>query len=218
MALDRRIMLMAPPKEGPLRKTQRIELAFTVVTLTLVCVLGGLDFGSPMGPGPPSSGTFCPNPINLRTYYNPTSGSLVTDALLEASGSTSTVCAAYHLEGAGTFIPQGGPLLCGTFRTANGSAASGCSGQIVASTSSLPFYHPVGIDFTVTYVLRASESAGGVFWFWVDCGEFFPIVVGLPPPSLTFPIISGCVYEPNALSSGTVTGSSNLTVAPVSIG
>jgi len=74
-----------------------------------------------------------------------------------------------------------------------------------------------GPNVTIAYVLRASENAEGVYWFWVDCGEFFPVAVGVPPSSLTFPIIPGCVYEPNALGRASVTGTSNMGVTTVRV-
>jgi hypothetical protein len=70
----------------------------------------------------------------------------------------------------------------------------------------------------MAYTLRASEDAEGVFWFWVDCGELFPVSVGLSQSSLTFPIIPGCVYEPNAPSGGYVTGVSNMSVEMIRVG
>ena len=42
--------------------------------------------------------------------------------------------------------------------------------------------------------------------------------VGKLPSSLVFPIIAGCVYEPDALGIGSVIGVSNLGVASVPVG
>jgi len=179
--------------------------------------LGGLDASLVTTIVPASGGSSCPDSVALHTYYTPLNRSITTDAFMMAPGSTAAVCITYHFEKAGTFIPVTGILACGPFSAAEGNLSSGCSGQVAASTSESPLFHLAGLNLTVAYTLRASANAEGAFWFWVDCGEFFPVVVVPRPASLTFPIISGCVYEPNALGAGTVVGASNLEVAPIPV-
>ena len=197
---------------------ERSTLLFVTLTLVVVFAFGAIGVGLSTIGGPESASSSCSTAVTLRTYYSPLNGSLSTDAFLMAPGSTATVCITYHFEQAGTFIPETGTLECGAFRDANGTVASGCTGEVAASSSELSFYHPDELTLTVDYTLRASGNARGVYWFWVDCGEFFPVAVGTRPASLTFPIISGCVFEPNALSAGTVVGASDLRVGLVPVG
>jgi hypothetical protein len=191
-------------------------MVFLTVALVVVGALGGYDLGSTTknGVAPVSP---CSNSASPRTRYDLSNSTLVTSVYEMTRGSTAMVCITYSLGNAGTFMPATGPLFCGPYRAANRSIVWSCPGQITVTTSTRPFNHSNGMNITVTYTLRAPEKDNGVYWFWVDCGEFFPIAVGAPPASLIFPIIPGCVYEPNAPSSGTVVGVSNMgvTMAPV---
>jgi hypothetical protein len=208
---------MARLEQGRSEEMQRNAVVFLAVAIVTVGMFAGLDVGAKANLSA-SSGSSCSNPISLRTYSVQSSESILTTVLLMAPGSTALVCIAYTFEGAGSFVPTSGALICGPYRVANGSIGRGCSGEVAIATSTPPFDHLSGASITIAYAVRSSENAEGVFWFWVDCGEFFPIAVGTAPSSLTFPIISGCVYEPNALGAGVVVGASNLGVSAIRVG
>ena len=197
---------------------QRSTLIFSTIAIVVVGALCGSDAGSRWGTGSASSFSPCTDSIKLRTYYDQSNQTLVTTAFLVAPGSTVKVCITYPTEGSTTGSPSTGPLACGSIGGAIGSALGVCSGQLTVVASALFLNHSAGSNVTVAYLLRASENAEGVYWFWVDCGEVLPLAVGTLPSSLTFPIIAGCVYEPNAPGRGSVTGFSDMGVEKVRIG
>ena len=206
---------MARPAEARPEKMPRNTAVFVAVVLLVVGTVGGLELGSTAAQGSGSALSPCSDSIILRTYYDQSNKTLTTTALLMAPGSTAEVCITYSIEGAVPVSHSTGPLACGPSRSANESEA--CSGQLtVAASAVLPNYSS-GSSGTIAYELRASKNAAGAFWFWVDCGESFPIAVGAPPSSLTFPIIPGCVYEPNAPGRASVTGISNMSSTTVRV-
>ena len=207
---------MARPDEGGPEDMLRNTAVFVAVALVVVGGVGCLDLGLTAAKGSASIFSPCSDSIRLRTIYDQSNETLATTTLLIAPGSTAKVCITYSLEGWAAATPSAGPLACGPSRSANGSLVEDCSGQLAIVASAL-LNQSSGPNVTISYVLRASENAGGVHWFWVDCGEFFPIAVGPPPPSITFPIIPGCVYEPNAPSRGSVTGVSNMSIVMVPV-
>ena len=199
-------------------KMQKGTAAFAVVAVVVIGMLGGLDLILTEEGESAYSFSPCSHSVELHTSYNQSNGALATTTFLIAPGATAEVCIAYSSKGAAAVTPSTGPLACGPTRSANGSLVEDCSGDLAVVASEPLLYHPSGSSFTIVYILRASENASGVHWFWVDCGEFFPVAVGTLPTSLTFPIIPGCVYEPNALSRGAVTGISNMAVGMVRVG
>ena len=194
---------------------QKSAEAFVAIAIVVVGVVAGFDFTAVKGSGSTSSP--CSDSVRLRTYYNQSDKILATTTLLIAPGSIAKVCIAYPSIGLAAGAPSTGPLACGPSKSANGTIVEDCSGQLAVVASERFLDHSSGQNITIAYMLRASEDAEGVYWFWVDCGEFFPLAVGAPPTSLTFPIIPGCVYEPNAPSRGSVTGISNMGVTLVSV-
>ena len=197
-------------------KMQRDPAVFVIVALVVVGAVAGLDLVSTAAEGQGFSVSPCSDYARVRTSYDQSNNTLTTTAFLISPGTTAEVCIAYALKGTAAVTPSTGPLACGHSRAANGSVAEDCTGQL-AVVASAPILNQGGANVTMVYVLRASENASGVFWFWVDCGEFFPLAVGALPSSLTFPIIPGCVYEPNAPSRGSVTGISGMGVATVRV-
>ena len=190
---------------------------FVIVTLAVIGTVGAFDLGSTAAKAPSSPQSSCSDSVRLRTNYGQSNGTLTTTVFRISPGSTATVCITYPSGWLKAFIPSAGPLMCGPSETANASSDD-CSGKLTVVASGLESGPSSGLNVTVAYTLRASEDAEGVFWFWVDCGELFPVSVGLPPSSLTFPIIPGCVYEPNAPSGGHVTGVSNMSVEMIRVG
>jgi len=192
-------------------------VVFVTVALIVVGALGGYDLGSTTKNGAASPVSPCFTSTSPRTEYHLSNNTLVTGVYQMTPSSTAMVCIAYAFGNGGTFIPATGPLLCGPYRAANRSVVWTCPGQITVTTSTPPFDHPSGVNITVAYTLRAPKNSNGVYWFWIDCGNVFPIAVGGLPASLIFPIIAGCVYEPNAPSRGTVVGVSNMGVVMVPV-
>ena len=195
---------------------QKGTAAFVIVALVVVGMAGGLDLTSKEAEGPSYSFAPCSDSARLRTSYDQSNNTLATTTLLIAPGATAEVCITYSSDEAAV-TPSTGPLACGLSKSANGSLVEDCSGELTVVASAPLANGAGGRNITVLYVLRASQNAGGVHWFWVNCGEFFPIAVGARPSSLTFPIIPGCVYEPNAPGRGALTGISNMTVAMVRV-
>jgi hypothetical protein len=79
------------------------------------------------------------------------------------------------------------------------------------------FNHSSHQNLTVYYTLRAPMNDSGVYWFWLDCGDVFPIAVGALPTSLVFPIIPGCIYETNLQYTASVVGVADMGVAMVPV-
>jgi len=204
------------PGRGNAEVMQSRPAFFVITALVVVGAVAGIDLMSAAADGSAYSFSPCSYSVRLQTNYVQSNGSLTTTAFLIAQGATAKVCITYSLDGAPVTLTAG-PLACGPHRSADGSVAEGCPGDLTVVSSAPLRDGSDGANVTVAYVLRASENAGGVYWFWVDCGEVFPLAVGAPPSSLTFPIIPGCVYEPNAPSRGSVTGISDLGVAMVRV-
>ena len=195
----------------------RSAAAFVLVALVVVGV-AGVSYLWPAGAkGSEPLSSPCSDSIRVGTSYNQSVDTLTTTTFVMAPGSTAKVCVTYISDGSAV-TPSAGPLACGPSENADGRIVEKCSGQLTVVASGPVLTHPRGPNITIAYELRASEDAEGVFWFWVDCGEVFPLAVGAPPSSLMFPIIAGCVYEPNAPTRGSVTGFSGMGVAMVRVG
>jgi hypothetical protein len=193
-------------------------VVFLTVALVVVGTLGGYYVGSTTKGGTVSSLSPCSNSVSPRTFYELSNSTWMTNVFQMTPGSTATVCIAYSFNRQGTFTPATVPLACGPYRAENRSIVWNCPGQITVTTSTHPFDHPSGLNIAIVYTLQAPRNDNGVYWFWIDCGEVLPIAVGPLPHSLVFPITPGCVYEPNAPSSGTVVGVSNMGVVMVLVG
>ena len=195
----------------------RNVVAFVLITLVVVGTVGAFNLESTTGGGIGSLASACTTSVQ-DTNGNRPNGTLVTSAYQMNPGTTAVVCIEYVFLKSTIFMPQTTPLLCGPYRGSNGSIVWTCPGLVAVATRTLPFDASKGESISVAYSLRAPSSDNGVYWFWIDCGEVFPVVVGALPRSLVFPIIAGCVYEHNTPSSGSVAGVSNMKVALVPVG
>ena len=187
------------------------------VILVVVGALGSYYVGSTMSSGP-APGSHCSVPIGPRTHLDLPNNTEMTNVYQMIPGSTATVCVTYSFNKQGTFTPSTYPLQCGPYRAANRTIVWRCPGQITITPSVLSFDHSNHQNLTMAYTLRAPMNDSGVYWFWLDCTDALPVVVGELPPSLVFPIIPGCIYEPNAPGIASVVGVTNLGVAMVRVG
>ena len=196
----------------------REYIVFVTVILVVAGTWGGCYAGSIVKNGVASSSSSCSVPVAPQTLVELSNNTEITSAYEMDPGSTATICVTYTFDRAGTFAPSTYPLQCGPYRAANRTIIWNCPGEVTIIPSIQPFDHLGQQSLTMAYTLLAPTNDNGVYWFWLDCGDVLPILVGASPASLVFPITPGCIYEPNAPGTAAVVGVSDIGVVMVPVG